>query len=139
MESIEQERWARLLDAVRNVNGRPATEREAVSVAIGTLFILNFAGATVLGLGLLAPLERLLGLRWGGAAVAVLALAAIGLAATAFAFSAIAEQTPLFGFMEPGYDPPAILASRVAEAVTVVSLGAFGIVRFLARAPVERW
>ena len=184
MESIEQQRWARLVDAVRNVNGRPANEQEGVSVAIersgertaarmawlaarvvgalavlavgavhlqqyemlyseiptiGTLFILNFAGATVLGLGLLAPLERLLGLRWGGAAVALLALAAIGLAATAFAFLAIAEQTPLFGFMEPGYDPPAILASRVAEAVTVVSLGAFGIARFIARVPMGRW
>ena len=28
---------------------------------IGTLFVLNFAGATAIGLGLLAPLERLVG------------------------------------------------------------------------------
>src|SRR3954453_12965464 len=184
MESMEQERWARLLDAVRSVNGTPAPEQGAVSVAaersaertagrmawlaarvvgalavlavgavhlqqyemlysaiptIGTLFILNFVGATVLGLGLLAPLGRLLGRRWGGAAVAVLALAAIGLAATAFAFLTIAEQTPIFGFMEPGYDPPAILASRVAEAVTIVSLAAFVIARFVARRPMGRW
>src|SRR3954463_3160177 len=40
---------------------------------IGTLFLLNFAGATVIGLGLLVPLERLLG-RWGGPAVSLLAL-----------------------------------------------------------------
>jgi hypothetical protein len=184
MESMEQERWARLLDAVRNVDGKPAAEQGAVSVAIersgertasrvawlgarvvgalavlavgavhlqqyemlyseiptiGTLFILNFAGATVIGLGLLAPLEQLLGPRWGGAAVGLLALAGVGLAATAFVFLAIAEQTPLFGFMEPGYDPTAILASRVAEAVTVVSLGAFGIARFVARVPTGRW
>src|SRR3954453_18364919 len=30
---------------------------------IGTLFVLNFAGATAIGLGLLAPLERVLGPR----------------------------------------------------------------------------
>src|SRR3954469_8329458 len=184
MEGIDQQRWERLMDAVRNVNGGSAANGEAVAVGIerprrrtatgvawlalrtvgalavlavgavhlqqyemlyseiptiGTLFILNFAGATVIGLGLLAPLERLLGLRWGGAAVALLALVGIGLAATAFAFLAIAEQTPLFGFMEPGYDPTAILASRVAEAVTVVSLGAFGVARFVARVPTGRW
>src|ERR671930_616031 len=67
---------------------------------IGTLFVLNFAAAAVIGLALLAPLERLAGRRWGGAAVAVVALAAIGQAATSFAFLAIAEHTPLFGFME---------------------------------------
>jgi hypothetical protein len=106
---------------------------------IGTLFILNFVGATAIGVGLLAPLETLLGRRWGGLAVGLLTLAGIGLAATSFAFLAISEQTPLFGFMEPGYDPPAILASRVAEAVAVVSLGAFGLARFAVRAPMRRW
>jgi len=91
---------------------------------IGTLFVLNFAGATALGLGLLLPVERLLG-RFGNAAVALLALGGVGLAATAFVFLLVSEHTPLFGFMEPGYDPTAILASRVAEAVTVLSLGGF--------------
>jgi hypothetical protein len=62
--------------------------------------------------GLLAPVERLLG-RWGGPVVVLLALGGMGLAATAFVFLLISEHTPLFGFMEPGYDPPAILASRV--------------------------
>jgi hypothetical protein len=70
---------------------------------IGTLFVLNFAGATAIGLALLAPIERALG-RWGNAVVALLALAGIGQAATAFVFLLIAERTPLFGFMEPGYD-----------------------------------
>jgi hypothetical protein len=97
---------------------------------IGTLFVLNFAGATGIGVGLLAPLERLLGTRRGGAAVVLLAIAGIGLAATSFVFLAISEQTPLFGFMEPGYDPTAILASRVAEGVAVASLGAFLVARF---------
>jgi hypothetical protein len=55
------------------------------------------------------------------------------------AFVAISEQTPLFGFMEPGYDPTAILASRVAEVVTVVSLGAYGIGRFFVKSAVAHW
>ena len=185
MESMENERWTRLLDAVRNVDVdgsdtrgeavpiavRRARSRDRASTAwlatrglgalavlavgavhlqqylvlysaiptIGTLFVLNFAGATAIGLGLLAPLETVLGRRWGSAAVGLLALAGIGLAATAFAFLAIAEQTPLFGFMEPGYDPTAILASRVAEVLTVVSLSAFVILRFIVRVPMRRW
>jgi hypothetical protein len=91
---------------------------------IGTLFVLNFIGATALGLGLLAPLERLLG-RVGGVLLALMALGGIALAATSFIFLWISERTPLFGFMEPGYDPEAILASRIAEVVTVVFLGGF--------------
>jgi hypothetical protein len=106
---------------------------------IGTLFVLNFAGAIAIGLGLLAPVERFLGRRWGGAALGLLALAGIGLAATAFAFLLISERTPLFGFMEPGYDPAAILASRVAEGATVVLLGAFLAARFVGRVPAGRW
>ena len=96
---------------------------------IGTLFLLNFAGATAIGLGLLAPLERLLG-RLGAAAHALLALGGIGLAATAFVFLLIAERTPVFGFQEPGYDPAAIMASQVAEIVTVVALGGYLALRF---------
>jgi hypothetical protein len=88
---------------------------------IGTLFVLNFAGATVIGLALLAPVERIA----GAAAVALLALAGIGLAATSFVFLLISEHTPLFGFQEPGYDPTAIAAARAGEVVAVVALGAF--------------
>lgn len=96
---------------------------------IGTLFLLNFAGATAIGLGLLAPVERLLG-RLGAAAVALLALGGIGLSASAFVFLLVAERTPLFGFKEPGYDPTAIMATRVSEIVTVVALVAFLAARF---------
>lgn len=77
---------------------------------IGTLFVLNFAGATAIGLGLLAPVERLFGGRLGAAAVGLLALGGIGLAATAFVFLTISEHTPLFGFMATtprGSWPPA--------------------------------
>jgi hypothetical protein len=91
---------------------------------IGTLFLLNFVGATAVGLALLAPIERALG-RWGDPIVALLALAGIGQAATSFVFLLIAERTPLFGFMEPGYDPTAIMAARVAEVATVVLLSGF--------------
>lgn len=91
---------------------------------IGTLFLLNFVGATAVGLALLAPTERALG-RWGDPIVALLALAGIGQAATSFVFLLIAERTPLFGFMEPGYDPTAIMAARVAEIATVVLLSGF--------------
>jgi hypothetical protein len=106
---------------------------------IGTLFVLNFAGATAIGLGLLAPVERLLGRRWGGRALSLLALSGVGLAATAFVFLAISERTPLFGFMEPGYDPTAILASRIAEGAAMVLLGAYLAARFAGRADRGRW
>jgi hypothetical protein len=96
---------------------------------IGTLFVLNFVGATVIGLGLLAPVERLHD-RPAGVLPALLAVGGIGLAATSFVFLFISERTPLFGFMEPGYDPAAILASRVAEAVAVVSLAGYLVARF---------
>ena len=105
---------------------------------IGTLFLLNFVGATVIGLALLAPVERLLG-RLGGMAVGLLALAGAVQAATAFGFLLISERTPLFGFMEPGYDPPALMAARVAELVTVGLLGSFLAARFVGRDSRGRW
>lgn len=105
---------------------------------IGTLFVLNFVGATAIGLGLLAPVERLLG-RWGDALVALLASGGVALAASAFVFLLVAERTPLFGFMEPGYDPPAIMASRVAELVTVALLGSFLVARLVRKIPAGRW
>jgi hypothetical protein len=105
---------------------------------IGTLFLLNFVGATMIGLGLLAPVERLLG-RVGAAALGLLALSGIGLAASAFVFLLVSERTPLFGFMEPGYDPSAIMAARIAEIVTVVALGVFLAARFGWRRAAGTW
>ena len=105
---------------------------------IGTLFVLNFAGATVIGVALLAPLERA-SARFGRTAVAVAALGGIALAATSFVFLLVSEHTPLFGFMEPGYDPTAIAAARVSEVATVALLGAFVTARYLVRVPVPRW
>jgi len=105
---------------------------------IGTLFVLNFAGATAIGLALLAPVERAGG-RYGGAILVLLAAAGIALAAVAFAFLLISEHTPLFGFQEPGYDPPAIAAARGAEIATVFFLGAVLVGRVGLKAPMWRW
>ena len=105
---------------------------------IGTLFALNFVGATIIGLCLLVPVERLLG-RLGGAVVALLTVGGIAQAATAFVFLMISEHTPLFGFMEPGYNPAAILTARIAEATTVVLLGAFLVARLVRRGATVRW
>jgi len=105
---------------------------------IGPLFLLNFVGATVIGLALLAPVERLLG-RLGGLAVGLLALGGAVQAAAAFVFLLVSERTPLFGFMEPGYDPTALMAARVAELVTVGLLGSFLVARLVGRGSGGRW
>ena len=88
---------------------------------IGTLFVLNFAGGTALGLGLLLPVERLPG-RAGAIAVPLLAFTGAAMAATAFAFLLISEQTPLFGFLETA-KTSAITVALVSEAVATVALG----------------
>jgi hypothetical protein len=71
---------------------------------IGTLFFLDFLGATAIGLGLLAPVERVAGRH--GSMLVVLALAGIALAAIAFVFLLISEQTPLLAFKSPATTPP---------------------------------
>jgi hypothetical protein len=105
---------------------------------IGTLFLLNFIGATILGIALLTPIERWGGRR-GGALLALVTLGGMTLAVVTFVSLAISENRPLFGFREPGYDPAAITASRVAELVTAVLLGAYLVARFVARSTIRRW
>jgi hypothetical protein len=85
---------------------------------IGPLFALNFAGATVIALGLLLPLARLPFVH------VLLALAGVGLAVTAFAFLFISEHRPLFGFEDYGYRP-AIVTALAAEAAAVLFLGGY--------------
>ncbi|HKE69397.1 MAG TPA: hypothetical protein VKB55_09100 [Nocardioidaceae bacterium] len=99
---------------------------------ISTLFILSFVGAVVVCALLLLPVD-LLPRPWGNLAVIGLALAGIGQAVIQFVFLWISEQRPLFGFQEPGYDPPAIRAARVTEVATVVFLTAFLILREIHR------
>jgi len=85
---------------------------------IGPLFALNFAGATLIGLGLLVPAARLRLLHL------LLALGGIGLAVTSFAFLFISEHQPLFGFQDYGYRMEIVVA-LAAEAVAVVALVAY--------------
>jgi hypothetical protein len=85
---------------------------------IGPLFALNFAGATVIGLGLLVPAARLRIVHF------LLALGGIGLAATSFVFLFISEHQPLFGFQDYGYRA-GIVVALAAEAAAVVALVAY--------------
>jgi hypothetical protein len=94
---------------------------DTVSV-IGTLFVLNFAGATVIGLGLLVPWARLRLVHL------LLALGGIALSATSFVFLFVSENQPLFGFQESGYRA-AIVVALAAEAVAVITLGAYVLMR----------
>lgn len=90
---------------------------------IGTLFVLNFAGAVAIGLVLLAPTERI-SANLGNRAVGLAALLGLAMAATSIAFLLISEQTPLFGFMEDGYRTP-ILVALISEAVAVLALAGY--------------
>jgi hypothetical protein len=90
---------------------------------IGPLFLLNFIGATVLGLFLLAPLRSRLGRR-GELLEQLAALAGVGLAAGGLAALLISEHTPLFGFMEHGYRFVIVL-TIASEAAVIVLLTLF--------------
>jgi hypothetical protein len=131
-------RWAGALAllAVGIVHLQQYLETYSAIPTIGTLFALNFVGATVLGLALLAPIERM---TEGGLLLALVALGGIALAAVAFVFLAVSERTTLFGFHEPGYAPTAIAVSRVAELATVALLSAYVIARFVAGTSMRRW
>jgi hypothetical protein len=74
----------------------------SVVPTIGPLFLANFAGATALGLFLLAPGKSRLG-RLGARLEQLAALAGVGIAASGLAALLISEHAPLFGFMEHGY------------------------------------
>jgi hypothetical protein len=90
---------------------------------IGTLFLLTFVSATIVGLALMAPVERLR--RRAGRLVLVLAaLGGIGIATGALGGLVVSESVGLFGFMESGYRE-AILISIVLEALTVVCLSVY--------------
>jgi hypothetical protein len=90
---------------------------------IGPLFLLNFIGATALGLFLLAPLRSRLG-GLGKLLDQLAALAGIGLAASGLVALLISEHTPLFGFMEHGYRF-VIVFTIASEAVAIAMLTLF--------------
>lgn len=90
---------------------------------IGTLFLLNFIAATIVGVALLLPLRRITA-RYGDLARGGLAVGGIGIAATSLISLWISETSSLFGFSDHGYRP-AIVAAIVAEAVAIVALSAY--------------
>jgi hypothetical protein len=95
----------------------------SVVPTIGTLFLLSFIGAGIVGTVLIAPV-RLLGRVVGDAALVLAAVGAIGIAVGTFASLLISEYRPLFGFMESGYRL-AIVLTLAFDVATAVFLTAF--------------
>jgi len=100
-----------------------AVDQYRVLPTIGTLFLLNFVSAAVVGLALLVPLERLFH-RFGGTLTKLAALSGFGIATTSLVALLVSEQTPLFGFMELNYRTAIVvaLASEAAAAVATAAL-----------------
>jgi|GEM_PF-3433248 len=92
----------------------------SVLPTIGTLFLLNFISASVIGLFLLAPVKRIFH-RLGTPVLELATLSGFGIAATSLAALLISEQTPLFGFMESNYRP-AILVALASETAAALCL-----------------
>jgi hypothetical protein len=90
---------------------------------IGTLFLLSFIGASVVGVVLFAPV-RLLGRRLGDLILSLAALGAIGIALGTLVSLLISEYTPLFGFMESGYRL-AVVLTLLFDVLTTAFLGFF--------------
>jgi hypothetical protein len=90
---------------------------------IGTLFFLNFVSATVVSLGLVAPLRPLAG-EWTDGVRAMLAVGGIAVAAGSVAGLLVSEGPGLFGFMEQGYRS-AIVLSLALEIATMLLLATF--------------
>ena len=90
---------------------------------IGTLFLLNFISAVVIGVGLIAPYGRIAP-RYADAIRAAWALAGIGLAVLSLIALFVSESSSLFNFHENGYRTPIVLAI-VAEAAATVFLLVF--------------
>jgi hypothetical protein len=95
----------------------------SVVPTIGTLFLLSFIGAGILGTVLFAPVRRL-GRRVGDLILAFAALGAISIALGTLVSLLISEYMPLFGFMESGYRL-AIVLTLLFDVLTTLFLGVF--------------
>ena len=95
----------------------------SVVPTIGTLFLLSFVGAAVVGGVLLVPVRRL-GRSTGDAILVLAALGAIGIALGTLVSLLISEYRPLFGFMESGYRL-AIVLTLAFDVATTLFLGLF--------------
>jgi hypothetical protein len=94
---------------------------------IGPLFLLNGIGSGILGVTLLFPIERIIKGRRGDAAIGAVALGGVMVAVGSLAALFISEYGGLFGFIEPGYSLPVVLAI-VAEGATLLLLAPVSIV-----------
>jgi hypothetical protein len=94
----------------------------SVLPTIGPLFLLNFAGGTILGLYFLVP-SGAAPSWWRRTVDLVAAWSGIAVAAGALLALFVSEHTPLFGFMEQGYRAVIVIAIA-AEAIAVCALGA---------------
>jgi hypothetical protein len=90
---------------------------------IGTLFLLNFIAATLVGVGLLMPWRRV-AKDYAGPLRALLALSGIGIAAMSLVGLWISESSSLFGFTDYGFRSTIVLAI-IAESVAIVALTAY--------------
>ena len=90
---------------------------------IGTLFVLNFASALIVALGLVVPLRRVAG-RFTERLVDLFALSGIGIACGTLAGLLISESRPLFGFREFGYRSEIVISIGL-DVATVVLLATF--------------
>ena len=95
----------------------------SVVPTIGTLFLLSFIGAGIVGTTLFLPV-RLLGRHIGDLILSLAALGAIGIALGTLVSLLISEYRPLFGFMESGYRL-AIVLTLLFDGLTMLSLGLF--------------
>jgi len=95
----------------------------SVVPTIGTLFLLSFIGAGIVGAVLFAPVRRL-GRGGGDLLLAFAAFGAISIALGTLVSLLISEYTPLFGFMESGYRL-AIVLTLLFDVLTTAFLGVF--------------
>ena len=95
----------------------------SVVPTIGTLFLLSFIGAGIVGTVLLLPIRQL-GRRTGDLILSLAALGAIGIALGTLVSLLISEYRPLFGFMESGYRL-AIVLTLLFDGLTTIFLGLF--------------
>jgi hypothetical protein len=90
---------------------------------IGTLFFLNFVGAVVIAVGLIAPLGRVTP-RYRDAIRSLFAIGGIALGVLSLAALFVSEGSGLFGFVENGYRTAIVLA-MVAEIAATLFLIVF--------------
>jgi hypothetical protein len=105
-----------------------AVDQYSVLPTIETLFLLNFISAIVVGLVLLAPLNRVFH-RLSGIALELAAVSGFGIAATSLVALLVSEQTKLFGFMESNYRPAIIVAIASEAAATIFLARLFVVTR----------